>query len=74
MRVYSATYLLYLKNVTSAQFERWLEKRGCTFEPGNGSHLKVYLGKLASILPMYGSSKEVGKGLEHHIKQVLRLK
>jgi hypothetical protein len=27
--------------VTSAKFKRWLEKRGCTFAPGKGGHLKV---------------------------------
>jgi mRNA interferase HicA len=60
--------------MTSAQFKRWLEKLGCTFEPAKGGHLKVFLGKKASILPMYGSSKEIGKGLEHRIKKDLGLK
>jgi hypothetical protein len=30
-----------------------------------GNNLKAFFGKKASILPMYGSSKEIGKGLEH---------
>jgi hypothetical protein len=38
-----------------------------------GGHLKVFLGKQASILPMHGSSKEIGKGLEHRIKRDLGL-
>jgi mRNA interferase HicA len=59
--------------MTSAQVKRWLEKQGCTFEPGKGGHLKVFLGKKASILPMHGSSKEIGKGLEHRIKKDLGL-
>ena len=62
-----------LRSVTSAQFKRWLEKQGCTFEPAKGGHLRVFLGKQASILPMHGSSKEIGKGLEHRIKKDLGL-
>jgi mRNA interferase HicA len=60
--------------VTSAQFKRWLENQGCTFEHGKGGHLKVFLGKQVSILPMHGSSKEIGRGLEHRIKKDLGLK
>jgi mRNA interferase HicA len=59
-----AAWPLYSLSMTSAQFKRWLEKQGCTFEPGKGGHVKVFLGKRASILPMHGSSKEIGKGLE----------
>ena len=47
--------------------------QGCTFEPAKGGYLKVFLGKQASILPMHGSSKEIGKGLEHRIKKDLGL-
>jgi mRNA interferase HicA len=66
--------LMYHLDMTSAQFKRWLEKQGCTFEPAKGGHLKVFFGKQASILPMHGSSKEIGKGLEHRIKKDLGLK
>jgi mRNA interferase HicA len=59
--------------MTSAEFKRGLEKRGCSFEPAKGGHLKVFLGKQASILPMHGSSKEIGRGLEHRIKKDLGL-
>ena len=55
--------------MTSAQFKRRLEKLGCTFDPAKGGHLKAFFGKKASILPMYGSSKEIGKGLEHRPRQ-----
>ena len=58
--------------MTSREFKRWLEKHGCAFEPGKGSHLKVRLGKFASILPMHGK-KEIGKGLERRIKKDLGL-
>jgi mRNA interferase HicA len=68
------THLVYHLDMTSAQFKRWLEKQGCTFEPAKGGHLRVFLGKQASILPMHGSSKEIGKGLEHRIKKDLGLK
>jgi mRNA interferase HicA len=65
---------MYHHDMTSAQFKRWLEKHGCTFEPAKGGHLKVFLGKQASVLPMHGSSMEIGKGLEHRIKKDLGLK
>jgi mRNA interferase HicA len=72
--VYSATYLLYPQSMTSAQFKRWLEKQGCTLEPGKGGHLTVRLGANVTSLPMHGSGKEIGKGLELHVKKVLRLR
>jgi hypothetical protein len=40
----NATHLLYSLTLTSAQFKRWLEKKGCTFESGKGGHLTVRLG------------------------------
>jgi len=60
--------------LTSAEFKRWLEKRGCTFAPGKGGHLKVQRGERLSVLPMHGSSKEIGKGLALRIKKDLGLK
>ena len=60
--------------MTSAQFKRWLEKQGCTFGSGKGGHLKVFHGERSSVLPMHGSGKEIGKGLEHRIKRDLGLK
>jgi len=60
--------------LTSAEFKRWLERRGCSFEPGKGGHLKVQLGRKFSVLPMHGAGKEIGKGLEHRIKKDLGLK
>jgi len=29
--------------VNSKQMKKWLEQQGATFEPGPGSHLKVFL-------------------------------
>jgi mRNA interferase HicA len=59
--------------VTSAELKRWLEKKGCTFAPGKGSHLKVRFGGRAAILPMRGK-KELGKGVENAVKKQLGLK
>jgi len=60
--------------MTSAQLKRWLEMRGCTFEPGKGGHLTVRLRGEITSLPMHGLGKEIGKGLEHKIKKALGLK
>jgi mRNA interferase HicA len=48
--------------MNSKQAKRFLAAKGCTFEPGKGSHLIVRLGDKRSVLPMHGS-KELGKGL-----------
>jgi mRNA interferase HicA len=60
--------------MTSAEFKRWLERRGCTFTPGKGGHQQIRRGQKRSILPMHGSGKEIGKGLEERIKKDLGLK
>lgn len=60
--------------MTSREFKRWLEKQGCTFEPGTGSHLLVRRGTRKSVLPMHGSAKELGTGLVERIKKDLGLK
>ena len=63
-----------IATVTSAEFKRWLEKQGCTFEPGKGGHLKEGLGRHFSVFPMHGSNKEIGKGLTEKIKKDLGLR
>lgn len=60
--------------MTSQQFKRWLANQGCTFEPGHGGHLIVRRGDKMSILPMHGSSKELGTGLVQRIKKDLGLR
>jgi mRNA interferase HicA len=60
--------------MASAQFKRWLAKQGCTFEPAKGGHLGVHLGTRKSVLPMHGSSKELGTGLVNDIKKQLGLR
>lgn len=59
--------------VTSNQLKRWLSKQGCTFESGRGGHLIVRRDDRMSVLPMHGSSKELGTGLVTKIKKDLGL-
>jgi mRNA interferase HicA len=59
--------------VTSQEFRRWLQKQGCSFEPGRGGHLTVRLDGKVSTPPMQGKSKELGKGLVNAIKNQLGL-
>ena len=60
--------------MTSAEFKRWLEKQGATFESGKGGHLKVFLGDRQSVLPMHGSRRELASGTVNAIKKQLGLK
>lgn len=60
--------------MTSAELKRWLEKQGCTFEPGRGSHVIVKRGEFMSVLPMHGKGKDLGSGLVNAIKKQLGLK
>jgi mRNA interferase HicA len=60
--------------MTSAEFKRWLQKQGCTFEPGKGGHSVVRLGDKMSVLPMHGKQKELGTGLLNAIQKDLGLK
>ena len=62
--------------MNSAQFQRWLRNRGCTFENhkrGSG-HVTVRLGDRFSQLPMHGSRKQLGRKLVAKIKKDLGLK
>ena len=47
--------------------EEMARAKGATFQPGKGSHLKVFLNGKQSSLPMHGTA-ELGKGLEAAIK------
>ena len=66
-----ATDVLY-SSVGSNEFKRWLAKQGATFQPGKGSHLKVYLGERKSVLPMHPG--ELKTGIVQAIKKQLGLK
>ncbi len=37
--------------------KKWLEQQGATFQPGKGSHLKVFLNGKQSSLPMHGTAE-----------------
>jgi mRNA interferase HicA len=59
--------------VTSQEFKRWLQRHGCTFEPGRGGHLTVRRGDKVTTLPMHGKQKELPTGLVQGIKKNLGL-
>jgi mRNA interferase HicA len=43
--------------------KKWPEQQGATFQPGKGSHLKVFLNGKQTTLPMHVTT-ELGKWLE----------
>ena len=51
-------FMIWLVN--SKEFKRWLTQRGATFQPGKGSHLKVYLNGKQSVLPMHNADLKTG--------------
>jgi mRNA interferase HicA len=69
----NTTEVFSIAPVNSKQMKRWLEQQGATFQPGRGSHLKVFLNGKQSTLPMHGTA-ELGRGLEAAIKRQLGLK
>jgi mRNA interferase HicA len=66
--------VFYAETVTSAELKRWLERRGCTIEPGRGGHLLVRRGRLKTSLPIHGSGHDLPKGTVGGIKKELGLK
>lgn len=62
--------------LNAGELQRWLKKRGCTFEThkGGSGHLTVRLGDRTSQLPMHGGRKELGTKLVAKIKKDLGLK
>jgi mRNA interferase HicA len=62
---------IYVHVVTSAEFKRWLERQGATFEPAKGGHIWVILGGRRAILPMHGSRREMKRGTVAAIKKQL---
>ena len=59
--------------MNSKQMKKWLERQGATFQPGKGSHLKVFLNGRQAVPPMHAKD-ELGKELETAIKRQLGLK
>jgi len=62
---------IYVQQVTSAEFKRWLERQGATFEPAQGGHIWVMLHGRRAILPMHGRRKEMKTGTVAAIKKQL---
>jgi mRNA interferase HicA len=62
---------IYVQWVTSAEFKRWLERQGATFEPAKGGHIWVMLHGRRAILPMHGRRKEMKTGTVAAIKKQL---
>ena len=63
----------YVHSVTSAEFKRWRERQGASFEPAKGGHIWVLLRGRRAILPMHGSRKEMKRGTVEAIKKQLGL-
>lgn len=72
-RIIECNRSVIIERMNSKQMKKWLEQQGATFQPGKGSHLKVFLNGRQSALPMHGTA-ELGKGLEAAIKRQLGLK
>ena len=60
---------IHVHLVTSAEFKRWLERQGASFEPAKGGHIWVMLRGRRAILPMHGSPKEMKRGTVAAIKK-----
>jgi len=52
----NTTQVFSIQPVNSKQMKQWLAKQGATFQPGKGSHLKVFLNGKQSTLPMHGTA------------------
>jgi mRNA interferase HicA len=59
--------------VKSSEFLRWLEKKGCAFKPGKGSHLKAYLNGKHSVVPVH-KGRDIKEGTRRAILKQLGLK
>jgi mRNA interferase HicA len=55
----------------SNEFKQWLVKQGAEFQPGQGTHIKVFLDGRQSVLPMHGT--ELKTGTIDYIKKQLGL-
>jgi mRNA interferase HicA len=60
--------------MTSAEFKRWLSKRGCTFEPGKGGHQMFGVGNECRFCRCMARGRELGTGLVDQILKDLGLK
>ncbi|MDP3604925.1 MAG: type II toxin-antitoxin system HicA family toxin, partial [Polaromonas sp.] len=53
----NTTLLFSIYTMNSKQMKKWLEQQGASFQPGKGSHLKVFLNGKQSTLPMHGTAE-----------------
>jgi mRNA interferase HicA len=62
--------------MNAAEFKKLLAKHGCKFEThrGGSGHQTVRRGNRKTVLPVHGSSKELGKGLVAKILKDLGIK
>lgn len=51
---------VFIDSMNSNEFRRWLLKQGVTFENAKGSHAKVHLNGLQSVLPMHAKELKTG--------------
>ena len=62
--------------MNSAELKKLLKSKGCKFENhrGGSGHQTVRRGSFKSVMPVHGSSKELGKGLVEKILKDLGIK
>ncbi|MEL6437295.1 MAG: type II toxin-antitoxin system HicA family toxin [Pseudomonadota bacterium] len=62
--------------MNAAELKKLLKRHGCRFENhrGGSGHQTVYRGSKKTVIPMHGSSKELGKGLVLKILKDLDIK
>jgi len=62
--------------MNAAELKKLLKKHGCRFENhrGGSGHQTIYRGNKRTVIPIHGSSKELGKGLVNKILKNLEIK
>jgi len=62
--------------MNAAELKKLLKKYGCRFEnhKGGSGHQTVYRGDKKTVIPIHGSSKELGRGLVNKILKDLGIK
>jgi mRNA interferase HicA len=55
----------------SNEFKQWLAAQGAEFQPGQGTHIRVYLNGRQSVLPTHGAKLKTDT--INHIKKQLGL-
>jgi len=62
--------------MNAAELKKLLKKHGRRFENhrGGSGHQTIYRGNKRTVIPIHGSSKELGKGLVNKILKDLEIK